>query len=130
MALRGVDAFITRRDARSCMVTAADILPWIIAAVGWTLAGVGIFLARRSEKRERRIEEKLDSLIRANLPPRAIDVEMEGQVFDMGGGRTAEVVMLPNGRLGLNYILTPEPAVAKFTAGSATLKVSEKREEE
>ncbi len=130
VAQRGADAFITRRGARSCMVT-VEILPWILATIGWTLAGVGIFFtvyygwrARRTEERARRTEKKLDSLLRVTA------VEGVGQVIDIGGGRTAEVVMLPDGKLGFNYTLTPEPAVVQVKGSSATLTSSKKQQEE
>ncbi len=109
------------------MVVAADILPWILAAVGWTLAGVGIIVtvyfglrARRNGERARRTEEKLDSLLRVKATV--------GEVIDMGGGNTAEVVMLPNGLLGFNYTLVAEPGVYQVRGSSATL--SEKRKKE
>ncbi|MFQ5909738.1 MAG: hypothetical protein ACE5IJ_03340 [Thermoplasmata archaeon] len=84
------------------MVTAAEVLPWIVAAIGWTLAIVGIIStvyfglrARRNEERARETNEKVDSLLRV--------IASLGHVFDLGGGRTMKVVMVAPGRLGLEY---------------------------
>ncbi len=122
VALRGADAFITRRDAPSCMVAAADILPWIIAAVGIFFTVYFGLRARRTEERARRTEGKLDSLLRVKAT--------EGEVLHLGGGNTAEVVMLPNGRLGFNYVLVAEPGAYRVKGSPATLASSEKQREE
>ncbi len=104
------------------MVAAADILPWVIAAVGWFFTVYFGLRARRNEERAQRTEEKLDSLLRVKAT--------EGEVLHLGGGNTAEVVMLPNGLLGFNYTMDAEPGAYQVGGSPADMKRSERREEE
>ena len=111
------------------MVEIADLLLWILGGITLALALYFGLRGRRNEERTRRVEErvgrteeKLDSLLRLKVA--------QGEVVDMGEGRTVPVEMHPEGTLGWNYTLVAEPAVAHFTVPSANLKVSERREEE
>ena len=101
---------------------AADILPWILVAVGWTLAVVGISFTVYFGLKARKSSERLDSYLRANA--------RLGQVFPMAGGRAGKVVERPDGMWGVEYTRELSDTVVVTDHIQAEKIPAEKDEEE